>query len=118
MPETRSDAGISVDVPALFAQLQEEVRRVGPRAAHAAGASSERVNARAAAERLWRVSADRRIGGRGGALGVLQRPVKLALRKLMRWYVEPALADQRAVNAALLKLIDDLYAEINRLERR
>ena len=26
----------------------------------------------------------------------------------MRWYVEPAFADQRAFNDAVLKLIDDL----------
>jgi hypothetical protein len=118
MPETVSDAGDSVDVRALFAQLQEEVRRAGPSAAHAAGASSTRLNARAAAERLWPVSTDRHIGGRAGALGLLQRPVKLAVRKLTRWYVEPGFADQRGVNDALLKLIDDLYAEVDRLHAR
>jgi hypothetical protein len=118
MPETASDAGNSVDVRALFAQLQEEVRRAGPAAAHAAGASSTRLNARSAAERLWPVSSDRHIGGRAGALGLLQRPVKLVVRKLTRWYVEPVFADQRGVNDAVLKLIDDLYAEVDRLNAR
>ena len=33
----------------------------------------------------------------------------------MRWYVEPAFADQRAYNDALLRLVDDLYDEIDRL---
>jgi hypothetical protein len=36
----------------------------------------------------------------------------------MRWYVEPAMADQRAFNDALLKLIDDLDERISRLEQR
>jgi hypothetical protein len=34
----------------------------------------------------------------------------------MRWYVEPAFADQRACNDAVLKLIDDLDERIQRLE--
>jgi hypothetical protein len=73
------------------------------------------VNARAAADRLWPVSADRHVGGRAGVAGVLYRPVKLVLRKLVRWYVEPVFADQRAYNDALLRLVDDLYDEIDRL---
>ena len=73
------------------------------------------MNARAAADRLWPVSVDRHIGGRSGAVGALYRPVKLGLRKLMRWYVEPAFEDQRAYNDALLRLVDDLYDEVDRL---
>lgn len=99
---------------ALVAQLSEEVRRVGPRTA-LGGASSVRVNARAAAERLWRVSADRPPPQRPGLVGAVQRPVKFAVRKLVRFYVEPVFADQRAFNSALLKLVDDLYAENERL---
>jgi hypothetical protein len=34
----------------------------------------------------------------------------------MRWYVEPAFADQRAFNDAVLKLVDDLDERIRRLE--
>jgi hypothetical protein len=112
--ETSPNAG-DLDVAALFAQLQEEVRRTGPRHRSGATPSTVRVNARAAADRLWPVSADRHIGGRGGVAGALYRPVKLALRKLVRWYVEPVFADQRAYNDALLRLIDDLYEEIDRL---
>jgi hypothetical protein len=113
-PKTGPNAG-NFDVGALVAQLEEEIRRTGPR--HRAGSrpSSVRVNARAAADRLWPVSVDRHVGGRGGAVGVLYRPLKLALRRLMRWYVEPALADQRAYNDALLRLVDDLYDETDRL---
>ena len=52
---------------------------------------------------------------RGGAVGALYTPVKLILRKLVRWYVEPVFADQRAYNDALLRLVDDLYDETDRL---
>ena len=118
-PENAAPGEISrsrdVDLEALFAQLSEEVRRLGPRTVAGDGASSVRLNARAQAERLWRVTADRPPGGRTGFAGALQRPVKLAVRKLARWYVEPVFADQRAFNSAVLKLIDDLYAENERL---
>jgi hypothetical protein len=113
-PKTSPNAG-DFDVRALVAQLEEELRRTGPRHRSGAQPSSVRVNARAAAERLWPVSVDRHVGGRGGAVGALYRPMKLGLRKLMRWYVEPAFADQRAYNDALLRLVDDLYDEIDRL---
>ena len=44
--------------------------------------------------------------------------IKRFLRRLMRWYVEPAFADQRAFNDAVLKLIDDLDERIARLETK
>jgi hypothetical protein len=69
-----------------------------------------RLSARDQAERLWAVSAERPIAGKAG-------PVKSVLRRLMRWYVEPAFADQRAFNDAVLKLIDDLDERVKRLER-
>jgi hypothetical protein len=115
VPEPPADTA-SVDVAALFAQLQEEVRRSAPRGAD--GGSAARVAARGTAERLWPVSTDRHIGGRGGGLGTLQRPVKLLVRKLTRWYVEPVFADQRGYNDALLKLVDELAAEVDRLRAR
>jgi hypothetical protein len=34
----------------------------------------------------------------------------------MRWYVEPLAYDQRSFNAATLRLIDDLQAQVDRLE--
>jgi hypothetical protein len=115
-------AGISapqeIDVAALFRQLQEEVSRLGPRRAGGDGPSAARVNARAMAGRLWRVSADRPIGGRAGAAGAVMRPVKLVVRKLARWYVEPVFADQRAYNDAALKLIDDLQEQVEALQAR
>jgi hypothetical protein len=98
------------DVAALFAQLKEEVRAAGPRAGDVTPAQV-RLSTRDQAERLWAISADRPIVGKAG-------PVKLFLRRFMRWYVEPAFADQRAFNDALLKLIDDLDERIARLEQR
>ena len=70
-----------------------------------------RLSARDQAERLWAISAERPIAGKVG-------PVKLFTRRFMRWYVEPAFADQRAFNDAVLKLIDDLDERIARLESR
>ena len=118
MPDEATKTGENAgdfDVRALVAQLEEEIRRTGPRHRSGTQPSSVRVNARAAADRLWPVSVDRHVGGRDGPVGALYRPVKLALRRLMRWYVEPAFADQRAYNDALLRLVDDLYDETDRL---
>jgi hypothetical protein len=44
------------------------------------------------------------------ARGVALRPLKALLRSMMRWYVEPPLADQRRFNAAVLELLDELNA--------
>jgi hypothetical protein len=103
-----------LDVAALFAQLQEEVSRTGPRRGGGDAPSTVRTNARAAAERLWRVTADREAGGRGG----LAKPVKYVVRRLSRWYVEPVFADQRAYNQAALRLIDDLQQQVDALQAR
>jgi hypothetical protein len=98
------------DVAALFARLKVEVRAAGPRGADVTPAQV-RLSVRDQAERLWAVSAERPLVGKAG-------PFKLLLRRLMRWYVEPAIADQRAYNDAVLKLIDDLDERISRLEQR
>jgi len=98
------------EVAALYARLKQEVRAAGPRAADVTPAQI-RLSTRDQAERLWAISAERPIVGKAG-------PLKLFLRRFMRWYVEPALADQRAFNDALLRLIDDIDERISRLERR
>ena len=112
-------AGISsndeVDVSALFEQLKQEVRRSGA-APGAAGGGDDRNAARAEAERLWPVSADRSLRLRPGVRGGVGTPVKAVLRKLMRWYVEPVAYDQRSFNAAVLRLIDEQEGRIARLE--
>ena len=114
--ENGESAGISVDAEELFQRLREEVRRSGSDPGAASGDEGERRVARAEAERLWPVSADRSLRLRPGVRGGLGTPVKAALRKLMRWYVEPLAYDQRSFNAAALRLIDDLQEQVDRLE--
>jgi len=119
-PESAERAGISsngdVDVAALVEQLRQEVRRSGAASGEAGGSVEERSAARAEAERLWPVSADRNLRLRPGVRGGLGTPAKAVLRKLMRWYVEPVAYDQRSFNAAALRLIDDLEARVATLE--
>jgi hypothetical protein len=106
----------NVDVEELFRSLREEVRRSGADPGGGAGDEDERRVARAEAERLWPVSADRSLRLRPGVRGGLGTPVKAVLRKLMRWYVEPLAYDQRSFNAATLRLIDDLQEQVDRLQ--
>lgn len=120
MPDEATDNGFpsaeDVDVEALFQALREEIRRSGadPGAGNEPG---DRLAARAEAERLWPVSADRPFRLRPGVRGGLGTPVKAVLRKLMRWYVEPLAYDQRSFNAAALRLVDDLEQRVASLER-
>jgi SAM-dependent methyltransferase len=113
--ETRMAAGIAapeqIDVGALFERLKEEVRRAGP----ASGNGTGHLAARAQAERMWPVSAERPLERRPGLKGLALHPVKHVLRRVMRWYVEPLAAEQRAFNDAVLKLLDDLYERSDRL---
>ena len=73
---------------------------------------------RGLAERFWAVSAERPLERRPGPKGWLAFQAKRVLRRTMRWYVEPALAEQRIVNDALLRLVDDLSRRVDELERR
>jgi hypothetical protein len=72
-------------------------------------------DARDEAERFWPVTAERERLARPGLPGRLRAlalaPAKAALRPLLRWYVEPALADQRRFNAAVLRMLDELVRE-------
>jgi len=113
--ENGESAGDSVDIEALFERLREEVRRSGSDPGAASGSVDERRAARAEAERLWPVSADRSLRLRPGVRGGIGKPVKAVLRKLMRWYVEPVAYDQRSFNAASLRLIDDLQQQVDSL---
>jgi hypothetical protein len=78
--------------------------------------SRDVASTRALAERFWAVTADKPLERRPGPKGTLAFQVKRLLRKLMRWYVEPALAEQRIVNDALLRLVDDLTRRIDELQ--
>lgn len=109
-------AGISVDVEELFQRLKDEVRRSGSDPGAGAGTPAERQAARAEAERLWPVSADRSLRLRPGVRGGVGTPAKAVLRKLMRWYIEPLAYDQRSFNATVLRLIDDLQEQVDRLQ--
>jgi hypothetical protein len=111
-----ADSSEPVDVAALFASLREEVRRSGADPGGAHGDPDDRRAARAEAERLWPVSADRSLRLRPGVRGGIGTPIKAILRKAMRWYVEPLAYDQRSFNAAALRLIDDLQEQVDRLE--
>ncbi len=119
MPDQASDNGFpsadDVDVDALFVALREEIRRSGADPG-GPGGPDDRIAARAEAERLWPVSADRPLRLRPGFRGGLGTPVKAVLRKLMRWYVEPLAYDQRSFNAAALRLVDDLETRVASLE--
>src|SRR4051794_19692386 len=68
--------------------------------------------ARIEAGRLAPVSGDRAFHRRPGGLGSLRYYAtsgpKIVMRKLMRWYVEPIAAEQRAFNGAVLRLVDDV----------
>jgi hypothetical protein len=119
-PKNGDSAGVSstgsVDVEELFRALREEVRRSGADPGASGGDEDERRIARAEAERLWPVSADRSLRLRPGMRGGIGTPIKAFLRKLMRWYVEPLAYDQRSFNAAALRLIDDLQEQVDRLQ--
>jgi hypothetical protein len=97
-----------LSVDEVYARLREALDR----------GSRDLASTRGLAERFWPVSADRPLERRPGAKGWLALQAKRALRKLMRWYVEPAFSEQRIVNDALLRLVDDLARRVDELESR
>jgi SAM-dependent methyltransferase len=107
-------ASEEIDVEALFARLQEEVRWGGAAAGNGGRDRSARLAWRGQAERMWPVSAERPIRRRPGVRGLVAYGVKRALRPFLRWYVEPLAAEQRGYNDALLKLVDDLSERADR----
>ena len=116
--ETAANAGISppeeVDVAALFARLKEEVRHApGLDVSNGFNRGLVRTRLRSVAERWWPVTAERPLDRRPGVRGAVLYPVKKVLRRLMRFYVEPFAADQRAFNDSALKLLDELFEEVD-----
>ena len=120
MPEENGDfgerAGISLTgergVAAVFARLQEEIRKSSPSRLDGP-AASPRSTAREEAERVWPVTFDHPVVRRPGSKGALLHPVKRTLRRLIRWYVEPFAVDQRGFNESALKLVDGLHERID-----
>jgi SAM-dependent methyltransferase len=113
----------AAEIERIVARLKHEVELAGPPGtAGGDGAGSSLVAMRAEAERAWAVSADRPFLSKPGALGrgrgFVLIPVKAVLRKLMRWYVEPLAADQRAFNATALRLIDALSEAIDAVSEK
>jgi hypothetical protein len=96
--------------PADVDRVYEELRRAVDRG------SRDLATVRGLAERFWPVTAEKPLERRAGLKGWLAFQAKRILRKLMRWYVEPALAEQRIVNDALLRLVDDLARRVRALE--
>jgi hypothetical protein len=115
-------------VAALVARLRVEARLSGVPDERPSGAegSLPPLVTRSTANEVWAVSSDRpflsKPGRWGKTRGVLLTPIKLVLKKLMRWYVEPPFADQRTFNATTLRLVDELHeqtsAAIARFEER
>jgi len=105
-----AENGTVLDGSDLAADLLDEARR---------GSSDTLTRAfvrrrlRTVAEDRWAVSAERELDRKPGPLGMFLLHVKSALRKAMRWYVEPLARDQRAFNDSALKLIDELFEEVD-----
>jgi 2-polyprenyl-3-methyl-5-hydroxy-6-metoxy-1,4-benzoquinol methylase len=120
--ETRNSD--EAEIAALFARLRDEVasREPGasPRRDLARAAAAPPAFARTEAERYWAVTSDRpflyKPGRWGRVRGLLLVPPKIVLRKLMRWYVEPAFAQQRDFNARVLRVLDELSERIGELK--
>jgi SAM-dependent methyltransferase len=113
-----TEHGVQADPPEveeLISRLEFELSRSGSPDGRA-GQAIAPLAARAEAERLAGVTADRpylyKPGLAGRIRGIVLIPLKFVLRKLMRWYVEPVAADQRAFNASVLRLSDSLHQRI------
>jgi hypothetical protein len=104
------------EVAALVARLRAEVRAGGGGSSTPdVGVSVAPLVARQEADELRAVSSDRaflvRPGRWGRIRGALLVPAKIVLKKMMRWYVEPAFSDQRTFNAAVLRVVDELHSK-------
>jgi hypothetical protein len=113
--ETREER--EAEISAIFARLRAEIGYTRPDKAE----PERPLAARPQAERTWAVSAERPLERPPNRRGAVQTwifaPIKRALRKLMRWYVEPLAAQQRSHNLTVLELIDELTERVDALER-
>jgi hypothetical protein len=94
------------EVDLIVSRLRDEL---GAGARTEGGGGGSAWAARAQAERFWAVTTDRpflyKPGPWGRLRGMLLVPAKVVLRKLMRWYIEPALAQQRDFNSSILRAV-------------
>jgi hypothetical protein len=116
---------VEEEVAAIFEALRSGVRARPATLSPLGDDPLRELQARRELDRRWRVTAERaflrRPGPLGSVYGALVWPFKWILRRLMRWYVEPMAADQRAFNAAVIRALDEqselFEAELRRLER-
>ena len=110
------------EIAAVFERLRGEVgarpsAETSPMALAPSRADGSLSVARDQADRFWAVTADRpylyKPGAWGRIRGLLLVPLKGVLRRLMRWYVEPAFAQQRDFNASVLKALDELSERVD-----
>jgi hypothetical protein len=106
------------EVDLIVARLHRELRRsVEPGREDDGGGPARGLSAQA--EQFSHVSLDRPLlykpGTWGRIRGTLLAPAKLVLRKLMRWYVEPAFAQQRDFNASALVALEQLGERVDAL---
>jgi hypothetical protein len=112
------------EIQAIVMQLQHELSAANPIAEGEEPAPRPELPSRRELDRLWNVSAERgyasKPGTAGRVRGALLLPFKWVLRRLMRWYVEPMAADQRAFNVAVVRTLDELAdwtrSELARIE--
>jgi hypothetical protein len=109
------------EIAAALAAVREGVRSRPPsRGLTPEQARATRLAAREQAERYWAVTADRPFSRSPGARGRLRAfavaPLKVIARRLVRWYVEPAITEQRHFNSAIVQLVDDLDERTAALE--
>jgi hypothetical protein len=124
MARVPEDTTRDADIAAIFEALRAGVR-AGAASLSSVADADVVLPARRDLDRHWRVSAERpflrRPGPWGLVYGVLVLPFKWVLRRLMRWYVGPLAADQRAFNAAVMRALDEqvqwMQSELKRLER-
>ena len=99
-----------LDVDALVERLHVELDLTGRGTAGRPSWEPARIEA----GRLAPVSGDRPFHRRPGVAGSVRYAAtavpKKIVRKLVRWYVEPIAAEQRAFNGSVLRLIDDVTA--------
>jgi hypothetical protein len=111
-------SGTGNEIAALIERLRAETRGSGlPEQGQEPGTALGPLRTRREAEELWAVTSDRaflsKAGSWGRVRGALLTPVKFVLKKLMRWYVEPPLSDQRAFNLAVLRLVDEAHMQVS-----